>query len=211
MPGYKPSDTYKKLFDNIIGRFLSQILKEHKNYCLRSREVPYEIGKEYDAYKAQTNTHMSNPKLDRHKLASCICGAIIKARPISLSTGQIPIRVNEILALYTSLAVLKDYMMYDKIADINDFGAQSELTNYLKDNFHIILPSLEENICDTQEYQENLFNALYWSHHHCEEIDFECYHYDIWAYAKIFYHVERYNMPRLQETHEQYMNSRLNG
>lgn len=44
-------------------------------------------------------------------------------------------------------------------------------------------------------------NALFWSHHMCEMLKKECFHFDIWAYAKLFYHLELYNRPFISEAY----------
>ena len=54
-------------------------------------------------------------------------------------------------------------------------------------------------------YEADLTNALYWTHYKCELTNTNCFHYDIWAYAKIFYHLELYNKPRLDEMHREYL------
>lgn len=199
--------TYKTLFNDIIGPFLSQTLSRFPDYCLHSRSVPYEIGRIYEEYKKDADNCMENPKLDRHKLASCICGAIIKAQPLSYlpkeqmpgAKKQIPKRVNEIFALHTALSVLKLFMMYDIVCKLPAAKERQAVKSYLVENFCIILPTIDDNICDTQEYGQNLCNALLWTHHKCGIAGDECFHYDIWAYAKIFYHIELYNRPRLDE------------
>jgi len=153
---------------------------------------------------------MENPKLDRHKLASCICGAIIETQPISyLSKNQVPKRANEILALYVGLGVIKYFMMYDIVNDLPASEETQNLKTYLSNNFNIFLPALDNNICDTQEYEQNLLNALLWTHHKCVQTNKECFHYDIWAYAKIFYHIELYNKPGLREVYDKYINNRI--
>lgn len=202
------SRTYKILFNDIIGPCLSQILNKYPNYCLRSRNVPYEIERKYEEYKKNASKCMENPKLDRHKLASCICGAIIEAQPIAyLSEDKIPQRVNEILALGVALGVIKYFMMYDIVFELSASEEKQKVKKYLVDNFEIILPDLDDNICDTQEYAQNLFNALLWTHHKCNKIGRECFHYDIWAYSKIFYHIELINKSRLNEIYIRYANS----
>lgn len=96
-------------------------------------------------------------------------------------------------------------MMFDFINTLSDFEEKQKLNVYLKKNFFIFLPALDNNICDTQEYEQNLFNALLWTHHKCEIIGKDCFHYDIWAYAKIFYHIESYNKSGLNELWNAYL------
>ncbi len=36
----------------------------------------------------------------------------------------------------------------------------------------------------------------------------ECFHYDIWAYAKLFYHLELYNQPAFTTACHEYLKTR---
>lgn len=208
MTNYQPSNTYKFFFDNIIGELLSQICHKIPNASVRDRSTPFEIGKKFEEYREKATNNMKNPRLDRHKLASCICGAIIEVQPIVGVNGKpIPKKINEIFALYVSLNVIKYYMMYDMTHKLNiSKNAKENIKTYLRDNFNMESPSIDENICDTQEYESNLTNALYWTRcYWCKTTNVYCVRYDIWAYAKIFYHLELYNIPRLQNMYTEYL------
>lgn len=192
------SDTYKLLYKTIIEDLLAQICNSDINYCVRDDKIPYEIGEKFEEYKDRATSNMSGKWLDRHKLASCICGAIIEVRPLTGYNGAVILKkANEILALNVGMAVLKYYMMYD-------LSCSPDAYEYLKEKFELRFPTLEENICDTQEYEKNLYNALYWSHKTCSITNKECFCYDIWAYSKIFYHLERYNKEFLDKVYAQY-------
>ena len=201
MATIESSKTYELLFNCIIGGMLSAIFEEKKDYCLRDRQTPFILGENFEKYRKNAEVNMSNPRLDRHKLASCICGAIIETKPLSCLKGKkISARANEILALHVGLSVIKYYMIYDFLHNSNfSFSAEQEeqAKAYLMKNFDLSLPSLDDNICDTQEYEKNLLNALHWTIYDCK-FKKDCYRYDIWAYAKIFYHLELYNMPKLK-------------
>lgn len=207
MTKYQPSNTYKFFFDNIIGELLSQICDRIPGASVRNRSIPFALGEKFEEYRKKAANNMINPRLDRHKLASCICAAIVEIQPIAGLEGvAIPKKINEIFALYVALNVIKYYMMYDLTYGINmPLDVKNDLKAYLRDNFDMKLPSVDENICDTQEYEANLTNALYWTHYKCELTNTNCFHYDIWAYAKIFYHLELYNKPRLDEMYREYL------
>lgn len=208
MTNYQPSNTYKFFFDNIIGELLSQICNKIPNASVRNRSTPFEIGKKFEEYREKATNNMKNPRLDRHKLASCICGAIIEVQPIvGVYNEPIHKKINEIFALYAALNVIKYYMMYDITYQLNISEYEKKnLKTYLRDNFNMESPSIDENICDTQEYEFNLTNALYWTHcYRCKSTNICCFHYDIWAYAKIFYHLELYNIPRLKSMYIEYL------
>lgn len=212
MSNYTPSNTYKVLFDDIIGSYLSSIFKEFPDFCLRDRYIPYNIEKKYTEYKNNADKCMEkikteseeHKKLDRHKLASCMCGAIIEIQPICCISKITPPRVNETLALYVGLSIIKHFMIFNVIKELSD-NTREDVKNYLVNNFDVLLPGLDKNICDTQEYEQNLLNALMWTHYKCDKIGRECFHYDIWAYSKIFYHLELYNKPRLENMYLEYL------
>lgn len=150
---------------------------------------------------------MSGSRLDRHKLASCICGAIIEVRPLSgLNNSKISKEANEILALYVGLSVIKAFMIHDALEKIPR-EIKENVRLYLSTNYELGFPSLNDNICDTQEYKKNFSNALFWSHFKCSISNKECYHYDIWAYSKIFYHLEVYNKRNFDEFLQNYLKS----
>lgn len=203
MSHYNPSTTYKYLYDYIIADLMSQICNSNKNFCIRSEEIPYIMGEKFDAYRDRASEHMHGSRLDRHKLASCICGAIIESKPfIGYKAEKISKNANEIFALFVGLNVIKLYMMYDLLYKLDKSSVKTEqILTELKENFEMHFPSLDENICDTQEYQKNLYNALYWSHSKCDILNKECFKYDIWAYSKIFYHLELYNKYYLQNAY----------
>lgn len=206
----KSSNTYKHLFEGIIGLYLSHILKKFPNYCLENRHVPYDIEKKYNEYRNNADRCMKSKKLDRHKLASCVCGAIIEVQPIRYLSSQAVVKgANEIFALYVGLCIIKRFMIFDILNQVSVFEERQRIKSYLMNHFDILLPALSDNICDTQEYEQNLVNALLWTHRECDISQKECFkRYDIWAYAKIFYHLELYNKPRLDNVYKEYLKNK---
>ncbi|MCM1282507.1 MAG: hypothetical protein NC180_05465 [Muribaculaceae bacterium] len=204
----KPSDTYKKLYFRIIDPLLVQICKSNINYCIKEKvdklPIQYVICGEFENYKTMALKNMHGDRLDRHKLASCICGAIIKVRPLEGCGGAAIVRnANEKLALFIGLNVIKAYMLDDLFKESAIApGEKLQVKNYLKESYDMEFP---DNICDTQEYVENFANALYWTHEECELTKAECFRYDIWAYAKIFYHLELFNRPKMRQCLEDYL------
>lgn len=201
----QPSLTYKLLYNKIIEDLLFQICNSNINYCVRYQkgedEIHIAIWKKYSEYKRRALAGMSGGRLDRHKLASCICGAIIEVKPLTgLNGAAIVKNANEIFALHVGLAVIKFYMMYD-YAHRADRQVDPKAVYYIKEHFVMRFP---ENICDTKQYEKNMYNALYRSHYICDIKKGECFPYDIWAYAKIFYHLELYNQPYIEEAFKNY-------
>lgn len=205
MDNYIQSSTFNKFHKEILADFLDNIFARFPNYCI-DRTMQHDLYITFEEYKRIANIHMGSPKLDRHKLASCMCGAIIEVQPIRiLSNRQLcPKRANEMFALFSGLGIVKDFMMYDVLNKISSFKERQSVKCYLRDNFNILLPTLDDKICDTQEYTENLYNALLWTHNKCDYKTSECYHYDIWSYATIFYHIEVRNRDSLKKLCEIY-------
>lgn len=199
MSSHTPSNTFDKLYQDIISDLLNHIFVKFHDYCV-DRDIQYKLYEKYEKYRRIADEHMESPKLDRHKLASCMCGAIIELQPIRrLSNPQVcPKRANELFALYVGIGIIKYFMIYDVLYKIPSAEEKLAIKHYLKDHFEIILPNLDDKICDTQEYTENLCNALLWTHTECSYRSSECYRYDIWAYSTIFYHIEAYNKSRLE-------------
>lgn len=205
----QPSDTYKRLFNYVIADILYQVCKNNPNYCVKHEigqdSLQVAIWKAIRKYETRALEHMSGERLDRHKLASCICGAIIEIQPlVGLNGAKIQKNANETVALFIGLGVVKVFMMYDILKDTPQ-GKRDEHRKYLKNKFEMKLPSLEENICDTQEYSRNIINAFYWSHSKCNISHEECFRYDIWAYSKIFYHLELCNREYLKNFYQEYI------
>lgn len=208
---FRPSETFKVLYYDIIEELLFQICESNINYCVRPNvgqdEIHIAIWRCFEKYKNKALLNMSGERLDRHKLASCICGAVIEVRPlIGFKGATILKNANEILALQVGLSVIKYYMVYEFMqkADV-PADEEKEIHEYLISRFEMQFPPPEENICDIQEYRDNLVNALYWSHDTCDMTHRECFHYDIWAYSKIFYHLELYNSKCLETAYEEYI------
>lgn len=198
------SETYRHLYNNIIGEYFSQICQSDINYCIKNKNIYNEIWKKFEEYKCNAIENMSGARLDRHKLASCLCAAIIEVKPlVGYKGAKIVKQANEILALHVGINVIKFYMMYDFLHELDISSEfQKELSTYLREQFNMQFPS--ENICDIQSYEENILNALYWSHQKCDITNRECFRFDIWAYSKIFYHLELYNKDFLSNAYHEY-------
>lgn len=114
----QPSDTFKALYFAIIDPLFKQICDNDKNYCIQSQvndlPVPFAINAKYEDYKAEALERMAGNRLDRHKLASCICGAIVEIQPLTgYNNAPISKTANETFALYVGLYVIEYYMIYD--------------------------------------------------------------------------------------------------
>lgn len=210
MTNHNLSTTYKFLYDYIINDLLSQICNDIR-FCVRSDNIPFIIGESFEKYRNQAIKKMTKDRLDRHKLASCICGAIIDAKPlVGFNGAQIPNNANEALALYTGLSVVKFYMMYSSIFSLNlTTESEYKAVKHLRECYNMKFPDYNENICDEQEYEKNLINALYWTHQKCNIVNRSCFCYDIWAYSSIYYHLELYNKPYFDNFLQEYIKKQI--
>ena len=198
----QPSDTFKALYFDIIDPLFKQICDNDKNYCIKSQvndlPVPLAINAKYEDYKAEALEHMAGNRLDRHKLASCICGAIVEIQPLAgYNNAPISKTANETFALYVGLYVVEYDMIYGYLQKLQVSDQEKErLIKYLKENFQMQFP---DNICDAQKYDKNLANALYWSRQSRGSLGDKCSRFDTWAYAKIFYHLDLHNRFHMEQ------------
>ncbi len=203
------SETYTYLYHTIVEELLSQIVQNNHNYYVQRKienlDFPIALERKFKEYRHRAQQNMSSQRLDRHKLASCICGAIIETRPLcGKGTAK---NANELLALRTGLSTVKAYMVYETLHKLQiSYEEKDGFRKYLAENFMMKFPS---NICDTRPYEENFANALYQTHSKCAVTGKECFHYDLWAYAKLFYHLELYNQPAFTATCQKYLKNSL--
>lgn len=207
----KPSETFIFLYRYIIQELFSQVCNCYKDYSVKPKigneDIHIAIWKKFEEYKEKASLNMIGTRLDRHKLASCICGTIIEIRPlVGFKGAEINKYANELLALQVGLNVVKVFMIRDMVRDMN---ISKEVINivveYMKDNFNMKFPLLDDNICDKHDYQTNLRNALYKTHELCDYKGNECFRYDIFAYSKVFYHLELYNREDFKRTYQEYL------
>lgn len=213
MKNSQPSKTYTYLYNHIIQDLLHQIYRNKNNYKINTKfgndDLPIALEKKFEEYKEKALLNMVGERLDRHKLASCICGAFIDIKPIvGIKGAKFSKTVNELVALHIGLNVIKAYMIYELIYTFHTSPNDINLKKHLKDNFHMQFPC--EKICDTGNYEVNLVNSLYQIHHQCDFLGKECFQYDIWAYSKIFYHLELYNKNTLDNIYQEYIQSHQN-
>jgi hypothetical protein len=180
------------LVDTMIERYDGKITQ---NYTGRLTPYPpHEFTKNLSDLFGEAANHVLSRKSDRHKQAACVCGAVMHAKPIVLVNdydGKDQ-RYNFVVALFVSLYILKSYMVAQYMKDHYPQSTASVIDDLCK-GFTMAFPSLEENTCDKRPYEENLMHALIWSARH------DIKYFDILAYAKIFYHLEHYNLGRLRE------------
>jgi hypothetical protein len=150
--------------------------------------------KSIETYMNETRIYMSDTKLDRHKLAACICAAIIKERPLYQYPDAKNDRFqkpNECLAVFCAIKTMRPFMITDFLKKYPEYAnIRKELTT----EYNFIFP--QDKIGDKKDYFENLLAAVeraYVCVCKNKGDDEKCDKFDIWAYAKIFYHLELIN------------------
>lgn len=134
------SETYTYLYHTIIEELLSQIVRSNPNYYVRRKidnmDFPIALEHKFYEYRKRAQKNMSSQRLDRHKLASCICGAIIEIKPLfGKGTAK---NANELLALRTGLSTVKAYMIYGAIHKLQmPYEEKDKFRKYLTEKFMI--------------------------------------------------------------------------
>lgn len=155
----------------------------------------------YDDLRYSAAKCIKSERLDRHKLAACICWATIAGKPLVYRMGyKVKINnLNENFAVHMGLAVLKTFLIFDTFNGRKDLSSSEQsFKNYIIDNFDMEFPPIEENICDKTTYETNLVNALSRINKCFKNNDIPCGKFDIWAYSKIFYHLDIHNTSRFK-------------
>ena len=150
----------KKKFDDLwaqIGNAAQDIENMYpKEIIFNSQKKDY-IEFEYKKFKSFCKEkHMITPsesdetmKIDRHKVASCIAGAILSTKPLEcvelekeVSAPRILYLVNETLAFFSALAIVKSFIRADTL---NKAKLDSELKEeFLKRGFIFPQPAHDD-------------------------------------------------------------------
>lgn len=145
----KFSDLWKQ-----IGNIAEDIENSCQGAVHFNEEKKTYIQYEYDKFRTHCKQHLRNtqyqialkkqsnqeePLLDRHKVASCIAGAILSTRPMEVcptadkSQYNLLYFANESLALFSALGIVKSFIRSDSS---NVIELDSELKEaFLKDGF----------------------------------------------------------------------------
>ena len=187
-------ELFDEIFKNEIYPFINEI--NENNSLIKTKNIYQCITDIYSAYTAfnkQYKEHIFSSKedclLDRHRVASCICGAFLKTSIFNktdmiqwLKTEKQPIEaifyyVNELVSLYAGCKYLSFFMMYDKRNDaftvqsiLNQFPVTPDVSKVKKVFWSCVLFNLSQ-IKDTNQ------------------IGLE--HYDLYSYAMFFFHLEK--------------------
>lgn len=206
----KPTIPFRQMYYHTVDDYISQICKNTTNYAvlpdIDRKDIVEFIWYKYEEYKAHMLKTVTSGRLDRHKIAACLCGAIVATKPLVGRNGaKIAKNANELLALYSGLAVIKFFMIFQHVQSLSiSENEKKAMGKYLQNNFDILFPDIEENICDTKEYENNIANALLWTHSDCDILKRECFRFEPWSYATIFYHVEALNKQKFKDACAKY-------
>lgn len=178
----KKSD-YDDFFTVVIQKCIDKVLDEARPYqCAEVRKnSQYRIYQYYqkrrDAVKDKYMDRKADVSLDRHKVASCMIYAILKAEPIKINRyiPGLPERIllaNEYLAFFVALNIIE---MYKREGAVE------------KENCEIILPrTYHETAENQQDFLCNICKALYYVRLKGIET------FDVFAYSSILFLLEKY-------------------
>lgn len=187
---------FNEIFDNDILPFIQEIKDNNSMIVLKDlQECKVELYREYarlnNNYKGQIFEKDADVVLlDRHKIASCVCGAFLSVSVFNKSelvnyiktTGQKVdvyfFYVNEMAALYAATKFLSFFMVKERLnqieavrAIVSDFPKVPPITQNKRGFWNSVLFNLAE-IKDKKQ------------------IGIE--HYDMYSYAMFFFWLENY-------------------
>lgn len=189
-------DLFDRIFDNAILPFIKEIndnnsMIELKDLTKCKADIYDEYIALYSIYKNQIfGRDKDTGLLDRHKVASCVCGAFLKVSVfnktklieyITNEKEKVEVYfyyVNELVALFAAAKFLSFYMMTDN-------KGQIEVVRNIYENFPI-MPPITKN--KRGYWSSVLFNLSQIKDDN--QIGLE--HYDMYSYAMFFFLLEIY-------------------
>ena len=180
---------------------------ETKNIFLCRREI-YDAYKHLnDLYKKQIFNKTEEVLLDRHKVASCICGAFLKVsvfdtsalvkhlKETRLAVESYFFYVNELIALTAAIKFLSYFMVLEKAKAGNKEAAREIIEKFP------LLPNTSN--CKQGFWSITLYNLSQIrvnEPQNSAQYSIGIEHYDMYAYSMYFYWLELYfNMTRNKE------------
>lgn len=183
-------DDYNDFYDKVINECIIGI-ESYANHqlpnsnCLTiQKNARKKIFKNYqnkrDFVVSNYMTKKTAVALDRHKVASCMIFAILKAKPIKINRmiSNLPEKIllgNEYLAFFVALNIIEMYK-FDELQE-----------NGITEDYEIIIPkSYHEGHSKDNTYESNFCKSLYYiSMTNIKQ-------YDVFAYADILFLLEKY-------------------
>lgn len=194
-------ELFDRIFDNEILPFIKEIKANNSMIELKDlAKCKADIYAEYveldSIYKEQIfGKDKDTELLDRHKVASCVCGAFLKVSVfnktnlieyITNEKKKVEVYfyyVNEMVALFAAAKFLSFYMMSDK-------KEQIDVVRDIYKNFPIVPPITKNK---RGYWSSVLFNLSQIKDDN--QIGLE--HYDIYSYAMFFFWLETYFNERI--------------
>jgi len=195
-------ELFNTIFDNEIRPFINEIQSNHSQIKIKNLELcKQNIYKQYiilnNAYKENIFDQSEGSLLDRHKVASCICGAFLKVSVFNKAEMIKEIKkshlkvfsyfyyVNEFVALYAANKFLSFFMVMDYKDDL-------EKKRVIIEHF----PKMPETTrCKTGFWTNVLFNLSQIK----DEQQIGLAHYDLYSYAMFFYMLESFFVLKMNE------------
>lgn len=178
---------YDDFYEEVIVKCIKDICDYHS---LRYPDIPalqlkenrkkeifqfYQKKRDFIKYNYMAKTNLV--ALDRHKVASCMVFAILKACPFKINRfiSDLPEEIllaNEYLAFFVALNIIEMY----KLDDLK-----------VEEGFQIIIPqTYHEKEDSANTYESNLCKA--WYYIRIDDIE----KFDVFAYANIFFLLQKY-------------------
>lgn len=153
------------LCNTFLSEFQSQINIPIKKINTTTGSIPEQICYQFDnIVNTFRDKYMSiNPRLDRHKLSSCLCFAALYISPFEISKEQkdekMPVYsrfANEMFSFMLGYTIIKLYMLYD----VNNMTDDKEKREELTEKINLIFPYIPQNTTSNNSYLLNICYAL---------------------------------------------------
>ena len=192
------NSVYEVLQRDVLEVYVKEILNRNENLGLnwngKFKDHPYnKIKSKFFEFSNYCKNNVIGGTIDRHKQASCMCGAVFLSNIIVSIEGK-KHNANEILAMSMGLNLLKMYMIMDKFGLAGD----AQMKKLCIDGFSFTFPGIDLNTHDKKEYRENISITMSKSNHCVYDKQKICEKFDVWAYSKIFFHLDNYNTERFR-------------
>lgn len=187
---------YHNFYEVVIDACLKAIEEKAHQFsatevCLKRRgNIEKNIFHHYqvkrDFIRCNYMTKKSEVALDRHKVASCMIYAILKAKPfkVNLMVNDLPeeiLMANEYLAFFVAINIVEMYRI--QVFDESNFLENVQPYR----NSEIIIPKTYHEMVDpSNTYESSFCRSLYYL-----SID-NVNRYDVFAYANILFLLEKY-------------------
>jgi len=178
-------DNYDSFYKEVVVGAINDIKKMEKQLMgdvevLKIKDCRKRIFQFYqkkrDYIRSNYMTKEYNVALDRHKVASCMLYAVLKAKPFvvnrNVKLDEKLLLANEYLAFYVALNIVENYRM--------------SVDGKQEDECQILLPETYQEKIGSTDYLSNICRNLYFlSIYNVDK-------YDVLAYSNILFLLEKY-------------------